>query len=75
LYNTLQMGSYFKKAIFDEHVQQGLVGWAQKVKKRTAQKAGNGSAIAAEKPHAESAAKIEMNLLTKLNNGRQNGES
>ena len=28
------MGSSFKKAIFDEHVQVGLVGWAQKVKKR-----------------------------------------
>lgn len=29
-----QMGTSFKKAIFDEHVQVGLVGWAQKVKKR-----------------------------------------
>uniref|UniRef100_A0A1D1YNP5 MLO-like protein n=1 Tax=Anthurium amnicola TaxID=1678845 RepID=A0A1D1YNP5_9ARAE len=29
-----QMGSYFQKAIFEEHVQEGLVGWAQKVKKR-----------------------------------------
>ncbi|OAY76249.1 MLO-like protein 1 [Ananas comosus] len=29
-----QMGSTFKKAIFDEHVQEGLVGWAQKAKKR-----------------------------------------
>ncbi|KAL5990714.1 hypothetical protein ACLOJK_011618 [Asimina triloba] len=29
-----QMGSSFKKAIFDEHVQEGLVGWAQEVKKR-----------------------------------------
>ncbi|KAL5990709.1 hypothetical protein ACLOJK_011613 [Asimina triloba] len=28
------MGSSFKKAIFDEHVQEGLLGWAQKVKKR-----------------------------------------
>ncbi|KAM0947245.1 hypothetical protein DsansV1_C08g0084101 [Dioscorea sansibarensis] len=31
-----QMGSSFKKAIFDEHVQEGLVGWAQKIKKRKA---------------------------------------
>ncbi|XP_050224693.1 MLO-like protein 1 [Mercurialis annua] len=30
-----QMGSSFKKAIFDEHVQVGLVGWAQKAKKKT----------------------------------------
>ncbi|KAI3962208.1 hypothetical protein MKX01_030758 [Papaver californicum] len=29
-----QMGSSFNKAIFDEHVQVGLVGWAQKAKKR-----------------------------------------
>ncbi|GAB2212032.1 hypothetical protein Droror1_Dr00025376 [Drosera rotundifolia] len=29
-----QMGSSFKKAIFDEHVQAGLLGWAQKAKKR-----------------------------------------
>ncbi|KAK7277422.1 hypothetical protein RIF29_18574 [Crotalaria pallida] len=29
-----QMGTNFKKAIFDEHVQVGLVGWAQKAKKR-----------------------------------------
>ncbi|KAM0925927.1 hypothetical protein ACQ4PT_003814 [Festuca glaucescens] len=30
-----QMGTFFKKEIFDEHVQQGLVGWAQKAKRRT----------------------------------------
>ncbi|XP_072970661.1 MLO-like protein 1 [Typha angustifolia] len=30
-----QMGSSFKKAIFDEHVQEGLVGWAQMARKRT----------------------------------------
>ncbi|KAL0417938.1 UNVERIFIED_CONTAM: MLO-like protein 1 [Sesamum radiatum] len=34
-----QMGTYFKKAIFDEHVQVGLVGWAQKAKKRKGLKA------------------------------------
>ncbi|KAF3780199.1 MLO-like protein 1 [Nymphaea thermarum] len=28
------MGSSFKKAIFDEHVHESLLGWAQKVKKR-----------------------------------------
>ena len=26
------MGSSFKRAIFEDHVQKGLVGWAQKVK-------------------------------------------
>ncbi|TVU36230.1 hypothetical protein EJB05_18155 [Eragrostis curvula] len=40
-----QMGTFFKKEIFDEHVQQGLVGWAQKAKKRKAMKnGGSGSA-------------------------------
>lgn len=29
-----QMGSSFNKAIFEEHVQVGLVGWAQKARKR-----------------------------------------
>ncbi|XP_059626325.1 MLO-like protein 1 [Cornus florida] len=36
-----QMGSSFKKAIFEDHVQVGLVGWAQKVKKKTALKAAS----------------------------------
>jgi mlo protein len=30
-----KMGTFFKKEIFDEHIQQGLVGWAQKAKRRT----------------------------------------
>ncbi|KAL2935768.1 MLO-like protein 1 [Bienertia sinuspersici] len=29
-----QMGSNFKKAIFDEHVQAGILGWREKVKKK-----------------------------------------
>lgn len=33
------MGTHFKKSIFDEHVQAGLVGWAQKAKKRKGLKA------------------------------------
>lgn len=28
------MGTHFKKAIFDEHVQVGLVGWAERVRKK-----------------------------------------
>jgi len=35
------MGSSFKKAIFEEHVQESLVGWAQKVKRRKAFRAGS----------------------------------
>ncbi|CAH8301311.1 unnamed protein product [Eruca vesicaria subsp. sativa] len=35
-----QMGSNYKKAIFEENVQVGLVGWAQKVRNK---RAGNGT--------------------------------
>ncbi|GMN48622.1 hypothetical protein TIFTF001_017790 [Ficus carica] len=38
-----QMGSTFKKAIFDEHVQVGLVGWAQKVKRKGLKASVDGS--------------------------------
>nr|XP_011460878.1 PREDICTED: MLO-like protein 1 isoform X2 [Fragaria vesca subsp. vesca] len=31
-----QMGTSFKKAIFDEHVQEGLVGWAKSARKHQA---------------------------------------
>ncbi|CAI8611519.1 unnamed protein product [Vicia faba] len=34
-----QMGTHYKRAIFNEHVQVGLVGWAEKVKKKKALKA------------------------------------
>lgn len=40
----MQMGTSFKKAIFDEHVQVSLVGWAEKAKKKKGLKgAVNGS--------------------------------
>ncbi|KAJ4968426.1 hypothetical protein NE237_015127 [Protea cynaroides] len=39
-----QMGSSFKKAIFEEHIQEGLVGWHQKAKrKKGLRAAANGS--------------------------------
>jgi mlo protein len=37
-----QMGTSFKKDIFEEHIQEGLVGWARQAKKNT-RKAANGS--------------------------------
>ncbi|XP_026663765.2 MLO-like protein 1 isoform X2 [Phoenix dactylifera] len=36
-----QMGTSFKKVIFDEHIQEGLVGWAQQAKMRVGQRADN----------------------------------
>ncbi|XP_060962345.1 MLO-like protein 1 [Cannabis sativa] len=39
-----QMGSSFKKAIFEEHIQDGLVDWARQAKKNKGmRKASNGS--------------------------------
>uniref|UniRef100_A0A2P2MD36 Uncharacterized protein MANES_08G155900 n=1 Tax=Rhizophora mucronata TaxID=61149 RepID=A0A2P2MD36_RHIMU len=39
-----QMGSFFKKAIFDEHIQAGIVGWRQKARRKMGQKTvGEGS--------------------------------
>ncbi|XP_010907544.2 MLO-like protein 1 [Elaeis guineensis] len=57
-----QMGSSFKKAIFDEHVQEGLVGWARKVKRRKGTKMDNGVAGSS---HSSAApyVKIEMQKL------------
>lgn len=39
------MGTSFKMAIFEEHIQEGLVGWAKSAKKHQAalRKATNGS--------------------------------
>ncbi|KAK1398043.1 hypothetical protein POM88_007906 [Heracleum sosnowskyi] len=39
-----QMGTNFKKSIFDEHIQVGLVGWAQKAKKKNLLKTADNSA-------------------------------
>jgi mlo protein len=36
------MGTSFKKDIFEEHIQEGLVGWARQAKKNK-RKAANGS--------------------------------
>ncbi|CAN0857935.1 MLO-like protein 1, partial [Linum grandiflorum] len=52
-----QMGTKFNKAVFDEHVQVGLVGWAKQAKKNTvlrkeAASNGNGSSHVGP-PHME----------------------
>ncbi|KAF8765607.1 hypothetical protein HU200_008098 [Digitaria exilis] len=56
-----QMGSCYKKEIFNEHVQQGVLGWAQKVKMKKGLK---GAASKAESIRSADSAgpsvKIEM---------------
>uniref|UniRef100_A0A0D9WGK9 MLO-like protein n=1 Tax=Leersia perrieri TaxID=77586 RepID=A0A0D9WGK9_9ORYZ len=60
-----QMGSSYKKEIFNDHVQQGVLGWAQKVKMRKGLKEGAGGA-AGELPAANAgdtagpSVKVEM---------------
>ncbi|KAK1591199.1 hypothetical protein Q3G72_003763 [Acer saccharum] len=39
----MKMGTSFKKAIFDEHIQDGLVGWARMAKRNKTKNAANGS--------------------------------
>lgn len=48
------MGSSYKKAIFEEHVQAGLVGWAEKVKRKKGLKAAAAAAAAKEGPNQSS---------------------
>ncbi|KAK8480541.1 hypothetical protein V6N13_031449 [Hibiscus sabdariffa] len=54
-----QMGSSFKKAIFDEHVQVGLVGWALKAKKKKGLKAATQTA-AGNPPEQNPSISIQM---------------
>jgi mlo protein len=85
-----QMGSSFKKAIFEENVQVGLVGWAQKVKQKRDLKAAasngdEGSSQAGPGPDSGSGsapaagpgagfAGIQLSRVTRNNAGDTNNE-
>lgn len=60
------MGTSFKKAIFDEHIQEGLVGWARKAKKNR-RNAANGSTQVGHKEDSP--------ILVQLANVNQQNES
>lgn len=70
------MGTFFKKEIFDEHVQQGLVGWAQKAKKRKALKNGTGSSAGSTHgPSSHPFARLElMRRAVDLDEGSTGGD-
>ncbi|KAK4270037.1 hypothetical protein QN277_023124 [Acacia crassicarpa] len=55
-----QMGTHFKKAIFDEHVQVGLVGWAQRVKKKNEHKNDHSSQGQGSSHDASSSVGLQM---------------
>ncbi|KAG6725791.1 hypothetical protein I3842_02G048400 [Carya illinoinensis] len=58
-----QMGSSFKKSIFDEHVQAGLVGWAQKVKKKKGLKAAANNGSGQGSSHESTTVGIQMGAV------------
>lgn len=57
-----QMGSTFKKAIFDDHLQVGLVNWAQKAKKKKGLRAaaGDGSGSGQASSHDGSTIGVQL---------------
>ncbi|KAG8371616.1 hypothetical protein BUALT_Bualt13G0106800 [Buddleja alternifolia] len=67
-----QMGTNFKKSIFDEHVQAGLVGWAQKVKKKKGLKAALGGGSTQGGSNEDSSA---LRLKAALGGGSTQGGS
>lgn len=74
------MGSSFSKAIFDENVQEGLVGWAKQAKKNIGLKkaANNGSTHVWQKqtsPIAVQLAKVsDDQMQSKMQEGDNEGE-
>lgn len=59
----MKMGTHFKKSIFEEHVQVGLVGWAQKVKKKHGLKAALGGSTQGGSTEGSSSSGIRMAAL------------
>lgn len=71
-----QMGTHFKKSIFDEHFQAKMVGWAQNAKKKIATNAGtNGSSHDGSSgsggPTGGAASAFKGIQLAKLNQNQQ----
>lgn len=62
-----QMGSSFKKAIFDEHVQAGILGWRDKVKKKKLKESANGSTTGVSSTEGSTTG-IQMARLVQRNN-------
>ncbi|GAA0140630.1 hypothetical protein LIER_01939 [Lithospermum erythrorhizon] len=61
-----QMGTHFKKSIFEEHVQVGLIGWAEKAKKKGGLKGAFGAGAAKGKTPSTtdgSSAHVQMGVL------------
>ncbi|KAK3231219.1 hypothetical protein Dsin_003100 [Dipteronia sinensis] len=64
-----QMGSSFKKQVFDENIQEGLVGWAKQAKKKTvlgkvAAANGNSNGSSSQLSHKEDSPLMALQLPT-----------
>lgn len=71
-----QMGTNFKKSIFDEHIQVGLVGWAQKAKKKNLLKTAANSAGQESTSNKGSSAGIKLaKVVRKQSNPEENQPS
>ncbi|GMN36092.1 hypothetical protein TIFTF001_005758 [Ficus carica] len=55
----MKMGSSFKKAIFEEHIQEGLVGWARQAKKNKGVKRALNGSIQVD-PNKEASVGVQM---------------
>ncbi|XP_021842834.2 MLO-like protein 1 [Spinacia oleracea] len=68
-----QMGSNFKKAIFDEHVQANILGWRDKAKKKKGLKgSANGGSTTGGTPTEGSTTRIQMaRLVQKTKEGNE----
>ncbi|CAH9117992.1 unnamed protein product [Cuscuta epithymum] len=68
-----QMGTYFKKSIFDEHVRAGLVEWAQKAKRKKELKVTPNAAPNEEASNGRSSTptSIQMGEIYTINEERQ----
>lgn len=67
------MGSNFKKAIFDEHVQANILGWRDKAKKKKGLKgSANGGSTTGGTPTEGSTTRIQMaRLVQKTKEGNE----
>lgn len=64
-----QMGSTFKKAIFDQHVQAGILGWREKVKRKKAMRGStNGSTQPGSTTSTEGSVSIQLGRLANRQN-------
>jgi hypothetical protein len=68
------MGSFYKKEIFNKHVQQGVLSWAQKAKMKKALEKSNGTAESTSTVDSEGpSTKIEM-MKPATREGNDDGE-